>query len=250
MDFFAQQDRARRNTSLLVVLFSFAVLSLIALTNIAVLIFIAYSQAKSQEESLVLNWQTLFDVETVILVSLGVLAVVALAIMYKWTSLSDGGKRVAESLGGERIHPNTTDSAELRVLNIVEEMALASGMPVPPVYILKHEQGINAFAAGHTPADAVVGVTRGCINALDRDQLQGVIAHEFSHILNGDMRLNLRLIAVLHGIVFIGLIGDVLSHTRPGSSSKGQFNVAAFGFVLVVIGWLGNFFGQVIRAIV
>ena len=112
--------------------------------------------------------------------------------------------------GGKRVFPNTTDPVERRLLNVVEEMALASGVPVPAVFFLAEEQGLNAFAAGYSPSDAVIGVTGGCAQQLNREQLQGVIAHEFSHILNGDMRLNLRLIGVLHGILLMGLVGRQL----------------------------------------
>ena len=114
---------------------------------------------------------------------------------------------MAESLGGRRVFPDTTDPVERRLLNVVEEMALASGVPVPPVFLLDDEAAINAFAAGYSPSDAVVAVTRGCAEQLSRDELQGVVAHEFSHILNGDMRLNIRLIGLLFGILLIGLMG-------------------------------------------
>ena len=120
--------------------------------------------------------------------------------LFKVAALSGGGTTVAEAVGGTRIHTNTSDPVEKRVLNVVEEMAIASGVPVPPVYLLAEEKGINAFAAGYSPSDAVVAVTRGTAEQLTREQLQGVVAHEFSHILNGDMRLNIRLIGVLHGI--------------------------------------------------
>ena len=126
---------------------------------------------------------------------------------------------MAESMGGARILPQTLDQAERRCLNVVEEMALAANMPVPPVYVMNDERGINAFAAGISPADAVVAVTRGTIEHLRRDELQGVIAHEFSHILNGDMRLNIRLAAMLKGITFVGDIGHILLHSSHRARS-------------------------------
>ena len=136
-----------------------------------------------------------------------------------------GGTVVAERLGGRRVYPNTTDPVERRLLNVVEEMALASGVPVPPVFLLTEEKGINAFAAGFSPSDAVIGVTRGCAEQLTRDQLQGVIAHEFSHILNGDMRLNLRLIGVLHGILVMGLVGrELLRIAGYGGGGRSRKN--------------------------
>ena len=123
-------------------------------------------------------------------------------------------RRVAESLGARLISRNTVDLKQRRLLNIVEEMAIASGTPAPPVYLLADEAGINAFAAGFTPRDAVIGVTQGTIDHLSREQLQGVIAHEFSHIFNGDMRLNIRLMGVLNGILVLGMIGLLSSVFR------------------------------------
>ena len=271
MDFFSEQDQARRSTKILVLLFSLSVFILIVLTNIlAAFVFWlideqsagnhqAYQQAletlsHTPTEGLAayLSWQRFGSI------SLGVTGIIACAIIFKWVQLSGGGKRVAEQLGGQRIHPNTDNKQEKRLLNVVEEMAIASGMPVPAVYLLADEVGINAFAAGSSPADAVIGVTRGSIEQFNRKQLQGVIAHEFSHILNGDMRLNIRLIALLHGILFVGLIGEMLlhgsSHRRYGGSRShrrsGDSRVAILGLALLVIGWLGRFFGNWIKSAV
>ncbi|MEH6627192.1 MAG: M48 family metallopeptidase [Motiliproteus sp.] len=262
MDFFSQQDKARRNTGVLVLLFVIAVLLLITVTNLLVLLTLWSFDGSAdgglrggvaalvyQDTGVLLSQM---DWERFFLIGMAVAGVVFCAIIYKWLQLAEGGKRIAESLGGSRIHPNTDDVDKKRVLNVVEEMAIASGMPVPSVYLMEAEYGINAFAAGNTPADAVVGVTLGCIQKLNREQLQGVIAHEFSHILNGDMRLNLRLIAILHGIVFIGSVGELLLRFRPrsGSSSKrgGGAQLFMLGFALVVVGWLGTFFGNLIRS--
>jgi hypothetical protein len=127
-------------------------------------------------------------------------------------------------------------------------MAIASGTPVPPVYILE-EKGINAFAAGYAPEDAVIGITRGAIEVLTRDQLQGVIAHEFSHILHGDMRINIRLIAILHGILVLGIIGyHVLRGSSRGRRSKESGGMVALGLGLVIVGYVGTFFGNLIKA--
>lgn len=276
MDFSAAQDQARRTTKKLVLLFLLSVFSLILITNILVAVSLlavdsnsaagngAFSNNNSYSESAANNASAnkitrLFDyisLRRFLLISLAVGGVVGCAIIYKWVQLSGGGKRVAEQLGGHRIHPNTNDANEKRVLNVVEEMAIASGMPVPAVYLLANESGINAFAAGNTPADAVIGVTLGAAEQFDRDQLQGVIAHEFSHILNGDMRMNIRLIAILHGIVFIGLVGEVLmrggSHRSYGSSSRrsGGNQLALLGMGLLAVGWLGRFFGNWIKSAV
>jgi Zn-dependent protease with chaperone function len=181
--------------------------------------------------------------------------VIVAGSLYKMWQLSDGGRKVAELLGGRPIDPNTADPKERRVLNVVEEMALASGLPVPTVYLLEREQGINAFAAGFAPQDAVIGVTRGTVEILNRDELQGVIAHEFSHVFHGDMSLNLRLMGVLHGILLIALIGYFLLRTtaRTGSSSRkggGLAAVAGLGLLLLVIGYVGVFFGRLIKSAV
>jgi Zn-dependent protease with chaperone function len=166
---------------------------------------------------------------------------------------------VAEQLGGRLISPDTTDLSERTLMNVVEEMAIASGTPVPPVYLLEHEDGINAFAAGFTPSEAVIGVTRGAAERLSRDELQGVIAHEFSHILNGDMRLNIRLIGLLHGILLIGMIGYFILRMTAFSGGRGRRSsrdsgnplpLLAIGAGLAVVGFFGTFFGNLIKAAV
>ena len=167
---------------------------------------------------------------------------------YKTMALSSGGTAVAESLGGRLISQSTTDLHERKALNVVEEMAIASGTPVPPVYLLEGERGINAFAAGFTPGDAVVGLTRGTITFLTREELQGVIAHEFSHILHGDMRLNIRLIGILHGILLIGLIGYFILRSVRGGSNKNGAPILGLGLGLMIIGFAGTFFGNLIKA--
>jgi Zn-dependent protease with chaperone function len=181
--------------------------------------------------------------------------VVALGTLYKvWELSSNGGERLATTLGGRQINPDTVNLAERRLLNVVEEMALAAGVPVPAVYLLDNEPGINAFAAGYSPGDAVIGVNRGTIEHLSRDELQGVIGHEFSHVLHGDMRLNLRLIGLLHGILLIALVGYVLMRLggkSSGSSSRGKGGIAyiaLLGAALYVIGYIGLFFARLIKA--
>lgn len=258
MDFFSHQDQARKRTGQLVILFVLAVLTLIFLLNILVAGFFWFDRYGSFNPADLGYIIRSIPAEQALLVSLGVLVVVGGASLVKWSMLSGGGKTVAESLGGQQLTPETNDFYEKRVLNIVEEMALAAGMPVPPVYLLE-DTSINAFAAGYQPSDAVIGVTRGCMEQLSRDQLQGVIAHEFSHILNGDMRLNIRLMAILFGILFIGLLGRILleaalnSGRRRSSSSDNKNNPAplvAVGLGLLVIGYGGVFFGNLIKAAV
>jgi Zn-dependent protease with chaperone function len=194
------------------------------------------------------------DWQNFALVSVAVGTVVVLGSLYKIAALSSGGRTVADALGGQLIPQNTQDLKQRRLLNVVEEMSIASGTPAPPVYILTGEPGINAFAAGFTPRDAVIGVTQGLLDHLNREQLQGVIAHEFSHIFNGDMRLNIRLIGVLNGILIIGLAGYyILRSTAFSGRSRNNKNsgaILALGLGLMIIGFAGTFFGGLIKAAV
>jgi Zn-dependent protease with chaperone function len=251
MNFFEAQAQARRRTGWLLLLFTLAVASLITLTNLLVMGVIGYSRNASHPFAGGFDWGLFATV------AIGTLIVVGLGSAYKTMALSGGGRVVAEMFGGRLIPRNSQDPLERRLLNIVEEMAVASGTPVPPVYVLD-ETGINAFAAGLSLNDAVIAVTRGTLETLDRDELQGVIAHEFSHIFNGDMRMNIRLMGVLHGILLIGLAGYYLLRvTRFTSSSRNSrgggnivFAMLALGFGLLVIGYVGFFFGQWIKATV
>lgn len=257
MDFFGAQDAARRKTWQLALLFGAAVLCLVLLTN--ALIAIVYGWAGHQLRPGQFDPAALLATMPVAWwywITAGVVGAVALASGYKYLQLRSGGRAVAESLGGHLIPPATDDLKQRRLRNVVEEMAIASGVPVPPVYLIE-EPSINAFAAGFGPDDAVIGVNRGTLDHLNRDELQGVIAHEFSHILNGDSRINLRLIAALHGILFIGLVGRGLLHgvarrgsRRRSSSSSGGAPALALGLGLLVIGYTGTFFGNVIKAAV
>ena len=245
-NFFAQQDVARRNTRLLVLLFIAAVLMLILLTNAAVAAFLWFSSDYNlyagRREGF-MQFLGHFGWDRFATIGLAVAATVGMVALVKWLSLATGGKVVAEGMGGSRILPASRDAAERRCLNVVEEMALAANMPVPPVYVLNDESGINAFAAGHTPADAVVAVTRGTIDHLKRHELQGVIAHEFSHILNGDMRLNIHLAALLKGITFIGDVGHILlrssNRARTGLSVRNNNYGAMMPFLGLAFWLLG-----------
>ena len=177
--------------------------------------------------------------------------IVGLASLFRTMGLRAGGGHVARQLGGTPVESDTRDLKRRRLHNVVEEIALASGVPVPEVYVLEQESGINAFAAGYTPADAAVAVTRGALEKLDREELQGVIAHEFSHILNGDMRINIRLMGLLFGILLLALIGRrVLVHARFGRSDKNGAAVMLIAVGLMVVGYVGLFFGRWIKAAV
>jgi Zn-dependent protease with chaperone function/uncharacterized tellurite resistance protein B-like protein len=270
MNFFEAQERARTQTSLLVVLFVAALLALTALTTILVVIFL-YLQSEiekpiniheftrtlnssgSMDKALVGMWSH-FSWTLTGAIALGIMAVVVIAASFKTASLASGGKIVAEMLDGELIDPSTNDLDERKVLNVVQEMAIASGVPVPSVYLLP-ENAINAFAAGDQPHNTVIGVTRGSVSLLSRDELQGVIAHEFSHIFNGDMKLNMQLTSVLFGILVIGQIGEGLVRASFTTKSKDtdeskklQVLGLGLGLGLIVIGYAGSFFGNLIKA--
>ncbi len=246
MDFFEHQDKARKNTKLLVVYFAIAVACIIASVYIASLL-IFYGVDTNQKTSAPSPELVLWDPGLFLYVVLGTLGVVIIGSLYKTAALAKGGSAVAESLGGRLVNPNTTHADERKLRNVIEEMAIAAGVPVPKIYVLDDEKGINAFAAGHVPGDAAIGVTRGCITLLSRDELQGVIGHEFSHILNGDMRLNLRIMGVIFGIVCLAVIGRVLIYSR-GRSSRDRNPLMLLGLALIVIGAIGVFFGRLIQA--
>ena len=245
MEFFEHQDKARKKTKLLVVYFVIAVACIIASVYIASLLIFygAQSQQQAGDPGRAL---VLWDPWLFVRVALGTLSVVVIGSLYKTAVLGKGGSVVAESLGGRLVNSNTTNSDERKLRNVIEEMAIASGVPVPKIYVLDDEEGINAFAAGHSPSDAVIGVTRGCMTLLSRDQLQGVIGHEFSHILNGDMRLNLRLMGVIFGILCLAVIGRILLYSRGRSRDRNPMML--LGLALIVIGGIGVFFGRLIQA--
>jgi len=248
MDFFERQDQARRTTRRLIAYFMLAVILIILSIYIAgITIFFGFNVNTDPE--LPFKW---WNPDLFLWITGATVCVVVIGSLYKIFALSQGGEVVARWLGGRLIDSNTSDSQERRLLNVVEEMAIASGTPVPSVFLLEEERSINAFAAGFTPADAVIGVTRGTLQILSRDELQGVIAHEFSHILNGDMRLNIRLIGVLNGILVIAMIGyAILRSTRTSRSKKnGGAAVLAFGVALLIIGYVGVFFGKFIKSAV
>ncbi|GAA6618980.1 M48 family metallopeptidase [Scytonema sp. NUACC26] len=236
MNFFENQDRARQNTQQLIGLFVLSIMAIIGAVYVATLFFLRMAPRIWWHPQLFL---CVAGVTTVI---------IALASFYKMACLRDGGSAIATELGGRLLISDMANPSEQQLLNIVEEMAIASGITVPFVYVLDSEQSINAFAAGFTPNDAVIGVTRGCMEQLNRDELQGVIGHEFSHILNGDMRLNLRLVGLLHGILFLYLTGVFILRLR--SSYRNERGFWLFGLALMSIGGVGFFCGRLIQAAV
>lgn len=246
MDFFSAQDEARKNTKWLVLLFTLAVVSMILLLYLAVVTANSYSG--NRPTGIPVQW---WQPEVLLIVFVATTGVILLGSLFKILSLArGGGESVAASLGGRRVSRGTGDALERRLLNVVDEMAIASGVPVPMVYILDEESSINAFAAGVDMQSAVIAVTRGCLEQLSRDELQGIVAHEFSHIFNGDMRLNIRLIGILHGILLLALAGRMILRGGGRSRSRNAGGVVAAGLALLVVGYTGLFFGRVIKAAV
>ena len=245
MNFFAQQDAARRQTTRLVVLFLLAVVAIVVAVNIvAALAFIGVSSEIANGGMKIMAPKTFY-----LYVTLATLALIAGGSLFQIVSLAGGGAELARMMGARLISSGSGDPAERRLLNVVEEMAIASGTAVPQVFVMDEQQTINAFAAGFSPSQAAVVVTRGTLEQLNRDELQGVIGHEFSHILNGDMRLNLRLIGVLAGILLLTTLGRMLVNSSSRRDSKGS-SMVLLGFGLVAIGYIGVFFGRLIQSAV
>ncbi len=246
MDFFGEQRRAVGQSKRLVVLFAIAVaLIVVVVSGIVALGWIAFYDGEAMARG-----PTAGEVIPVaVIAGLITLALIALASWTRTSHLRQGGGVVAQQLGGSLISPDTSNPSYRRLRNVVEEMAIASGIPVPEVYVLEQEPGINAFAAGYTPSDAAIGVTRGCLEQLNRAELQGVIAHEFSHILNGDMRLNIRLVGLLFGILVLSILArTVMRGARGGRNSRGAAPILMVALAVAVVGAIGVFFGRLIKA--
>ena len=249
--FFESQQLARRNTRILVLLYLLAVIGVIVAVDLVLAGLYAWS-ADSGSAGEGIAWAArLRTVPPSLYVggALGTAMLIFAVSGWNIVRLASGGKAVAQMVGARRVASGTSDPLERRLMNVVEEMSIASGVRVPGVYVLDGEAGINAFAAGYDVSDSIVAVTRGTLEALNRDELQGVVAHEFSHILNGDMRLNIRMIGVLAGIVFIGSIGEfIMRSQRGGGDRKGAAPVLLGGLALLAIGYIGLFFARLIKA--
>ena len=252
--FFERQAHARRNTGVLIALFITAV----TLITLAVCL-LGYFITRGEDSYLPFHHWLLSNHGLITAGS--VVGLIGIGSMIRWADLAGGGSRVAKMVGARLIEPDTRDSDERQLRNIVEEMAIASGVPVPDLYVMEQEPGINAFVAGYSSGEAIMVVTHGALLQLNRDELQGVVAHEFSHILNGDMRINVRLIALLAGILMIGQIGQFLLRAGFYSSgsrrfrsssrdSRGQAAMGLIGLALLIIGYVGVFFGRLIQAAV
>lgn len=249
MNFFERQADARRASRRLVILFVLAVIGIVATIDLAVLFALGFNDPERVAGAGSLFAQASDNAGLLLLASLATLAVIGLASLTRMSSLRAGGASIARELGGSQVDEDTRDPQLRRLRNVVEEIAIAASVPVPAIFVLEDESGINAFAAGYSPNDAAIAVTRGTLERLNRDELQGVIAHEFSHILNGDMRLNVRLIGVLFGILVLGIIGrKILTHSRGGRDSKNAGAIMAIALALFVVGYVGVFFGRLIKA--
>ncbi|MGB3440959.1 MAG: M48 family metallopeptidase [Actinophytocola sp.] len=235
MNFFQRQQDVRKSSRRLVVLFIVAVIALVVVVDLIAFLLLGLNEQTAESTMNIMIGLSLF-----LIVAIGLTSFLRMLALQR-----GGGGKVARSLGGMFVPENTTDPRLRRLRNVVEEMAIASGTPVPEVYVLPNEHGINAFAAGFTPADAAVAVTHGALERLNRDELQGVIAHEFSHVVNGDMRLNIRLMGVLFGILALAILGRILI------SMRGERNpLPLIGLVLIIVGYIGVFFGRLIKAAV
>jgi Zn-dependent protease with chaperone function/uncharacterized tellurite resistance protein B-like protein len=245
MDFFAQQARVRGSSRRLVALFVLAVIAIVLAID-AVVWFTMGHRALDGEPAP-------SNLPLLLTSSLVVIGGITLSSLFRIMSLSGGGSKVAESVGAVVVPPDTSDPQLRRLRNVIEEVAIAAGVPVPDIYLMADEPGINAFAAGYSPADAAVCVTQGCLDNLSRDELQGVIAHEFSHVLNGDMRLNIRLMGLLFGILVLAIVGSRVIWFGGGRSSRrdgGGGQVWMIGLALIVVGYIGYFFARLIQAAV
>ena len=251
MTFFEHQRLARRNTKVMVLLFALAVVAVVLAVDLVLASLYVWSGEFYAPAGRKPSFAAMLQAVPPYVYLLGALATAAVILvvsLINTVKLAEGGRAVANMIGARRVAPDTTDLLERRLRNVVEEMAIASGVRVPEVYVMDGERGINAFAAGWDVSGAVVAVTRGTLETLTRDELQGVVAHEFSHILNGDMRLNIRMIGVLAGIVFIGSIGEfVMRSTRSSRDAKGFFLA---GLALFLIGYVGLFFARLIKSAV
>ena len=254
MDFFARQAATRRQSRWMVFLFLLAVAAIVAAIDFVAVTAVAILSVQDHGGLLASQDMSLSRYPLVIvLTTIVVLGTIGVSSLVRTVSLAAGGSRVAEQLGGTRVGADTDDPLRRRLRNVVEEMAIASGVPVPQVYVLEREAGINAFAAGYSPANAAITVTRGALVNLNREELQGVIAHEFSHVLNGDMRLSTRLIGLLFGLTVIAMVARTILRIGPRSTGRKGGGLAIIylaALVVLALGWIGLFFGRLIQAAV
>ena len=242
MDFFAQQARVRGSSRRLVALFALAVVAVVV--SIDAVVWLVMGQHPVDGGVAPSNLPLLATSTVVVLAGIG------FSSLFRILSLAGGGAKVAQGMGGVPVPPDTRDPALRQLRNVIEEVAIAASVPVPDIYLMPDEPGINAFAAGYSAADAAICVTRGCLEHLSRDELQGVIAHEFSHVLNGDMRLNIRLMGLLYGILVLAIVGRRVLWLGGGRDSRRGNQTWMIGLALIVVGYVGYFFARLIQAAV
>ncbi|HEX4975611.1 MAG TPA: M48 family metallopeptidase [Pseudomonadales bacterium] len=247
MNFFEHQAQARRQSLQLIWFFFLAVLCIVVGINFVFhVLAVFFIQANELHSYQFFRW---LPRPFYAYCTLATLVTIGTGTYIRLSQLKEGGSAVARLMGAEPVARNTQDVHEQRLLNVVEEMAIASGIRIPRLYIMQRELGINAFAAGYSPNEAAIAVTKGTLDVLNREELQGVIAHEFSHILNGDMRMNIRLMGILHGILMIGILGGyLLRNDIRGHNPLQSIVVKMFGLALYSIGYTGVFFGRLIKA--
>ncbi|HVT31947.1 MAG TPA: M48 family metallopeptidase [Rhodanobacteraceae bacterium] len=240
MNFFAHQDQARRQTRRMLVLFAFAVAAIVVAVDVVVLFAIGLDSAERAGGGV--NWGGIATL------SFFIVAAILCGSVYRIATLRGGGASVARQLGGTEVLAGSGNFTYQRLRNVVEEIAIASGVPVPEIFVLENEAGINAFASGYSPADAAITVTRGALDKLTREELQGVVGHEFSHVLNGDMRLNIRLVGVVFGILVIATVGRKIAAISGRGRSRDSGGVVMFGLALLAVGYIGVVFARLIKA--
>jgi len=245
MDFFTQQEKAKRYTKVLLLYFVIAVSLIVVSVNVVIYYFFMFLEFYPYTPA---DW---FSGGVVYYISAATCLLVLSGSVFRWIKLKSGGHAVAAMVGAKRLDLHTSDDKQRQLINVVEEMSIASGVPVPGLYILENEVGINAFVAGYLPTEAVMVVTAGAINNFTRNEMQGVVAHEYSHILNGDMQINIRLMSMLAGILMISSFGHLLMRgNRRSFRSKESSGLAVLGFLFLLIGYIGVFFGRLIKAAV
>ncbi len=254
MNFFEHQQKARNQSRWIIVAFLLVTLIIILVIDVLVLLVLTSQGSLQINGQYTASFTSIFtpdlwlsNSKLILVTSAIIAAVIGLSSLGKVVSLRSGGGKVARDMGATLVTPDTKDALRRRLYNVVEEISLASGVPVPEVYVMENEPGINAFAAGYTPADAAIAVTQGTLEKLNRSELQGVIAHEFSHIFNGDMRINIKMIGIIFGIMVIALIGRKFVHVssyRSSSRSKDGNGIILAGVILIIIGYVGLFFAR------
>ncbi len=247
MDFYSRQAQARSQTRWLVVAFIVAILLVVIALDLV--LFTAFGFASVDSPGAAPLQFVGRNPGVAVFCTLAVLGVICLSSLFKSVQLRGGGGVVAHSLGGVRVGRDTNDIKRKRLHNVVEEMAIASGVPMPEIYVLENEMGINAFAAGHTPANAAIAVTQGALDTLSRDELQGIIGHEFSHLLNGDMRLNVQLMGWLFGLFVVALVGRTLLRYAP-RGRRGAAGLVIGAAAVMVLGYVGMFCARLLQAAV